>query len=154
MLNIVFLIFPMTNQKKTRLSIKTKIEKLSWGHLESWYLLKTQKFNCYINDLFHFSVRLQLHNIYFRNRLNIQLCISRLRPTYNIIGILMIYSIFLCDFSCISMTSLLMHTVSHSTRPSYRPKTNNQPLKQCLSLSVSWVKVVKNTKFWLSNSIF
>ena len=29
-----------------------------------------------------------------------------------------------------SMTSLLMHTVAHSTRPSFRPKTNNQPLKK------------------------
>ena len=44
----------------------------------------------------------------------------------------------------ISMTSLLMHTVAHSTRPSYRPKIDNQPLKK--SLAVSWVKVVKNGK--------
>ena len=45
-----------------------------------------------------------------------------------------------------SMTSLLTHTVAHSTRPSYRPKINNQPLKKFLSLMVSWVKVVKNGK--------
>ena len=45
-----------------------------------------------------------------------------------------------------SMTSLLMHTVAHSTRPSFRLKTNNQPLKKFLSLAVSWVKVVKNGK--------
>ena len=45
-----------------------------------------------------------------------------------------------------SMTSLLTHTVAHSTRPSFRPKTNNQPLKKFLSLAVSWVKVVKNCK--------
>ena len=44
----------------------------------------------------------------------------------------------------ISMTSLLTHTVAHSTRPSFRPKTNNRPLKKFLSLAVSWVKVVKN----------
>ena len=37
----------------------------------------------------------------------------------------------------LSMTSLLMHTVAHSTRPSFRPKTNNQPLKKFLSLAVS-----------------
>jgi hypothetical protein len=30
------------------------------------------------------------------------------------------------------MTSLLMHNVSHSTRHSFRPKTNNQPLKKFL----------------------
>ena len=53
-----------------------------------------------------------------------------------------------------SMTSLLTHTVAHSTRPSFRLKTNNQPLKKFLSLAVSWVKVVKNGKFWLSKSIF
>ena len=42
-----------------------------------------------------------------------------------------------------SMTSLLMHTVAHSTRPSSRPKINNQPHKKFLSLAVSWVKVLK-----------
>ena len=36
-----------------------------------------------------------------------------------------------------SMTSLLTHTGAHSTRPSYRPKVNNQPLKKFLSLAVS-----------------
>ena len=36
-----------------------------------------------------------------------------------------------------SMTSLLTHTVAHSTRPSFRLKTNNQPLKKFLSLAVS-----------------
>ena len=45
-----------------------------------------------------------------------------------------------------SMTSLLTHTVAHSTRPSFRPKTNNQPIKKFLSLAVSWVKFVKNCK--------
>ena len=45
-----------------------------------------------------------------------------------------------------SMSSILTHTVAHSTRPSYRPKVNNQPLKKFLSLAVSWVKVVKNGK--------
>ena len=45
-----------------------------------------------------------------------------------------------------SMTSLLTHTVAHFTRPSFRPKTNNQPIKKFLSLAVSWVKVVKNGK--------
>ena len=29
-----------------------------------------------------------------------------------------------------SVTSLLMHTVAHSTMHSFRPKTNNQPLKK------------------------
>ena len=47
-----------------------------------------------------------------------------------------------------SMTSLLTHTVTHSTRPSFRPKSNNQPLKKFLSLAVSWVKVVKNGKIF------
>ena len=35
----------------------------------------------------------------------------------------------------VSMTSLLTHTVAHSTRHSFRPKTNNQPLKKFLKLS-------------------
>ena len=51
---------------------------------------------------------------------------------------------YLCMLN--SMTSLLTHTVAHSTRPSYSPKVNNQPLKKFLSLSVSWIKVVKNGK--------
>ena len=37
----------------------------------------------------------------------------------------------------VSMTSLLAHTLAHSTRPSFRLKTNNQPLKKFLSLGVS-----------------
>ena len=45
-----------------------------------------------------------------------------------------------------SMTQLLTHTVAHSTRPSFRPKTNNQPNKKFLSLAVTWVKVVKMCK--------
>ena len=36
-----------------------------------------------------------------------------------------------------SMTTLLMHTVAHFTKPSFRPKTNNQPLKKFLSLALS-----------------
>ena len=48
--------------------------------------------------------------------------------------------------ACISMTSLLTHTVAHSTRHSFKPKTNNQTFKKFLSLAVSWVKVVKNCK--------
>ena len=52
----------------------------------------------------------------------------------------------LCTALTISMTSLLTQTVAHSTRPYFRPKTNNQTLKKFLSLAVSWVKVVKNGK--------
>ena len=44
----------------------------------------------------------------------------------------------------LSMTQLLTHSVAHSTKPSSRPKTNNQPLKKFLGLVFSWVKVVKN----------
>ena len=44
----------------------------------------------------------------------------------------------------ISMISLLTHNVTHSTRHSFRPKINNQPLKKFLSLEFSLVKVVKN----------
>ena len=36
-----------------------------------------------------------------------------------------------------SMTLLLMHNVAYSTRYSFRPKTNNQPLKKLLSLAFS-----------------
>ena len=36
-----------------------------------------------------------------------------------------------------SMTTLLMHTVAHSTKPSFMPKTNNQPPKKFLSLALS-----------------
>ena len=54
--------------------------------------------------------------------------------------------LFVVMLTHISMTSLLTHTVAHSTRPSFKLKTNNQPLKKFLSLAVSWVKVVKNGK--------
>ena len=45
-----------------------------------------------------------------------------------------------------SMTQLLMLSVAHSTKPSFSPKTNNQPLKKFLSLALSSTKVVKNGK--------
>ena len=51
------------------------------------------------------------------------------------------------SFTLNSMTSLLIHTVPHSTRPSFKPKTNNQLIKKFLSLAVSCVKVVKKCKF-------
>ena len=37
----------------------------------------------------------------------------------------------------ISMTTLLTHTVAHSTKPSFWPKTNNQPHKNFSSLALS-----------------
>ena len=36
-----------------------------------------------------------------------------------------------------SMTQLLTHAVAHSTRPSFRPKINNQPTKKFLSLEIT-----------------
>jgi hypothetical protein len=50
------------------------------------------------------------------------------------------------DWLNFSMTSLLTHTVAISTKPSFRSKTNNQPLKKFLSLVVSWLKFVKTCK--------
>ena len=53
--------------------------------------------------------------------------------------------VYLCSNVCtFSMTSLLSHTVAYSTRRSFGSKTNNQHIKKCFSLAVSWVKVVKN----------
>ena len=49
-------------------------------------------------------------------------------------------------YKVFSMTTLLTHTVAHSTKPSFMPKTNNQPLKKFLSLALTWAKVVKNGK--------
>ena len=46
----------------------------------------------------------------------------------------------------VSKTTLLIHTVAHSTRHFFRPKTKNHPIKKFLSPTVSWVKVVKNCK--------
>ena len=40
-----------------------------------------------------------------------------------------------------SMTQLLKYTVAYSTRPSFRPKTNNQPPKKFLSLATQGDKV-------------
>ena len=53
-----------------------------------------------------------------------------------------VYVFVLCNQT--SMTSLLYHIVAHSTRNSFRPKTNNQHLEKFLSLLVSRVKVVKS----------
>ena len=36
-----------------------------------------------------------------------------------------------------SMTQLLTLTVAHSTRPFFRPKTNNQPTKKFLSFAIT-----------------
>ena len=46
----------------------------------------------------------------------------------------------------VSMTTLLTHNFAHSTKPSFRPKTNNQPPKKFLSLALSCAKDVKNGK--------
>ena len=54
-----------------------------------------------------------------------------------------VFQLYFCSLQD-SMTSLLTHTVAHSTRLSFRPKTNNQSIKKFLSLVVNWVKVVKN----------
>ena len=35
------------------------------------------------------------------------------------------------------ITTLLTNTVAHSTKPSFRPKTNNQPIRKFLSLALS-----------------
>ena len=65
---------------------------------------------------------------------------------WGFIWILDKFQFWIGSYICFSMTSLLTHTFAHSTRPSFRLKTNNQPLKKFLSLAVSWVKVVKNGK--------
>ena len=56
------------------------------------------------------------------------------------------------------MTSLISHTVAHSTRPSYRPKINNQPLKKFLLHFVAFfhvaslfVREVENRKVGVDN---
>ena len=54
------------------------------------------------------------------------------------------YIIKMNSWSYFSMTSLLMLTVAHSTRPSFRHNNNKQPLKKLSNIA----------KFWLSKSIF
>ena len=60
----------------------------------------------------------------------------------------------------ISMTTLLTHTVAHSTKPSYMPKTNNQPpkkvFKSCAKLSKScqkWQNSDFQSQFSMSKNI-
>ena len=55
------------------------------------------------------------------------------------------------DCTLVCMTTLLTHTVAYSTKPSFMPKTNNQPPKKCLSLALSWAKFVKNGKIFKVN---
>ena len=61
------------------------------------------------------------------------------RYDYGSPGVLGYYQVgmFVFSFNYSSMTTLLTHTVAHSTKPSFRPKTNNQPLKKFLSLALS-----------------
>ena len=53
----------------------------------------------------------------------------------------------------------LTHTVAHSTKPSFMPKTNNQPAKKFLSLALSWASYQKwqnsdyQSQFSMSNII-
>ena len=67
------------------------------------------------------------------------------------------FDIWICYESIVrirvSMTSLLTHSVAHSTRPSFRPKINNQPLKKFLSLALSWTKVVPWKKLFLKKNV-
>ena len=44
------------------------------------------------------------------------------------------------------MTTLITHTVAHSTKPSFMPKTNNQPPKKFSVLGLVEQKVAKNGK--------
>ena len=104
----------------------------------------------------HFSYSLMLvNNESLRMKANwdylLPLCRTRLMfvSNYEVIRYLIPmkrYKVCRCVYVLNSMTSLLMHTVAHSTRPSFRLKTNNQLLKKFSSLAVSWVKVAKNGK--------
>ena len=60
--------------------------------------------------------------------------IDRQSGSYNIGELNKGLGFFLKD---ISMTKLSTHSVAHSTKPSSRPKTNNQPPKKFLSLTLS-----------------
>ena len=55
------------------------------------------------------------------------------------------------------MTTLLTHTVAHSTKPSFMPKTNNQPPKKsCAQLSKScqkWQNPDFQSQFSMSKNI-
>ena len=54
-----------------------------------------------------------------------------------------------------SMTALLTHTVVHFTRHSFRPKTNNHPIKNSISLEFTWAKILKlPTTFSTSSQFF
>ena len=56
-----------------------------------------------------------------------------------------------------SMTTLLTHTVAHSTKPSFRPKTNNQPLKksfaQLSKICQKWPNSDFQSQFSMSRNI-
>ena len=47
---------------------------------------------------------------------------------------------------CRSQFSTLFLLLSDSTRHTFRPITNNQPIRKFLSLAVTWIKVIKNCK--------
>ena len=52
-----------------------------------------------------------------------------------------------------SMTSLLTHNVPHSTRHSFRPKTNNQPLKKVFESYLQLSKRLKKLDIILENKV-
>ena len=53
-------------------------------------------------------------------------------------------SLLLLYYTYFSMTTLLIQTVPQFTKHSFRPKTNNHPIKMFSSLAGSWVNVHRN----------
>ena len=56
-----------------------------------------------------------------------------------------------------SMTSLLRHIVAHSSRHSFRTKTDNHPIKNSINLEFTWAKILQRSYFlfwiWFSLSL-
>ena len=71
----------------------------------------------------------------FKNVSNTIISVQNLKDLKNKVTFANI--VFMSSGQYSSMTTLLSHTVAHSTKPSFMPKTNNQPPKKFLSLALS-----------------
>ena len=92
-----------------------------WGCFQKWHFLKT--FVTCRHTIFFLSNRKYTYLLIqsFNNFITISYIFSTPKICFDLE--------FHCYFVVFSMTSLLTHTVAHSTTLSFRPKTNNQPIK-------------------------
>ena len=135
----IFLYFcPSFKNPLKMVETKDKSTKRLIYHIFILYFLDLTTFRAEIQKYFWWFL-VQMKSLEFASEINRPSKLYRMDPTNFCLA-----EAEAATTTTISMTSLLTHTVAHSTRPSFIPKANNKSLKKFLSLVVSWVKVIKN----------